>query len=153
MITLLNQSDKKYEMRMTNNPVTNPRQSPRPEGFSLEELDPKDPSYQIKKMRIENHPNYSESEVIYLKPGLNKFENEEHAEYFYAQLGNPESGGSIPSGVGQTVPVTNSNFVWETDKEGNPTKGPLFNKYRKTTSAQVRTTALPSQFDLRPETA
>ncbi len=139
MIRLQNTSDKTYEFKMTKNPITNPQQSPRPTGKSLEDLDLKAPNYVNQKNEIINHPNYSLSKTIYLEPGINEFENDEHAEYFYATLGQPEDAGLIPVGRTFVKASDNKNFVLEVDDKGKEIKTNLWNKYRKTTIAQMNT--------------
>lgn len=139
------------EIKMTANPITNPKQSPQPLGYLISDLDPKASDYNVKKMAVLNHPDYSEAVTVRLEPGVNEFENEEHAEYLYKTLGNPEDGGVIPVGVNQTFPVVNKNILHEVDENGNPTKGPLFQKYRKPVGTVTRVSANPVNFELRPE--
>lgn len=146
---LLNQSKTKYQFTLTKNPITNVRQSPAPMGLTVEELDPGDVDYLKKKNEILNHPYYSESEVVYCKPGINDYDNDEQAEYIYKTLGDPEVAEYIPVGAGRTEPLMNKNFVWEVDKDGNPVKGALFQKYRIQHGQQVHLTADPSQFKVQ----
>lgn len=139
MIRLLNTNTITYEMRMTKNPITNPQQSPQPTGKKLEDLDSKSPDYVNQKNAILNHPNYSESKVYYLEPGINVFENDEQAEYLYATLGNPEDAGLIPVGRSFVKTERNKNYILEVDEEGKEIRDHLFAKYRKQTSIQLNT--------------
>lgn len=145
-------------MRMTNNPITQPQQSPAPTGKRLDSLDPKAADYQLEKSKILNHPNYSTSKMVTLEPGLNDFKNEEHAEYFFKQLGNPEDGGVRPMGNKTVKVITNKNFVWEVEAVDKPekgesayktVKGPWFEKYRQPDGVVMHTTADPSQFQIQ----
>ena len=135
-IILKNTSEKTYEMRMTKNPITNPQQSPRPTGKSLDELDPKSATYVNDKNAILKHPNYSESKVIYLEPGINKFENNEHAEYLYQTLGQPDDAGKEWVGQTQVQATPNHNFVIEVNEKGEEIRTNLWNKYRKQKGVQ-----------------
>lgn len=119
------------EFRLTKNPITKPSQNSKPEGKGLDDLDPQKPDYRVQREKILKHPNYSASELVVLKPGLNKFENNEQAEYLYQMLGNPEVGGYIPHTDGSKEVITNENVLIEVDKDGNEIKDNLFKKYRR----------------------
>lgn len=118
------------EFTLTRNPVTLPQQSPAPMGKFLKDLDPNHPKYRQQKAEIENHANYSPSEKIILKPGINLIENDEHAEYIYQQLGVPEIGGTVPFGVHEQRTIVNRNICCEVDAKGEEIKDNLFLKYR-----------------------
>lgn len=137
----MNTSKQKFEFRLTKNPVSNPAASPEPTGKRVE--DAKDEN---ERRLILKHTNYSESEVVYLRPGINEFKNEEHAEYLYSQLGNPEDGGIVPISANKSYEVVNKNIVLEVDAEGNEIKDHLWLKYRKPIGVQVVTTVDPSLF-------
>ena len=141
MVRLLNTSEQKFEFRLTKNPVSNPASSPEPTGKRLS--DAKDAN---EAQLISKHPSYSESEVVYLRPGINEFKNEEHAEYFYSQLGNPEDGGIVPISANKSYEVTNRNIVLEVDAEGKEVRDNLWLKYRKPVGVQVVTNVDPSLF-------
>ena len=130
MIRLMNESEKEFVFTLTKNPIINVRQSPRPTGINVDELDPSKNDYQTKKDAILKHPNYSKAETVVFKPGLNTFENDEHAEYIYMTLGNPEEAGSVPIGGGKWVGVKNENFVKEVDETGKEIKNHFYKKYR-----------------------
>lgn len=130
-ITLFYKGNKPLSFNLTRNPMTNRRQSPKPEGKGLEDLDPQDPNYQADKQKILKHPQYSPSETVVLKPGLNKFENEEQAAYLYEMLGNPEVGGYIPLSDGSHIEIQNENVLIEVDEKGEEIKDNLFKKFRQ----------------------
>lgn len=121
----------KIEFRMTKKPISNRQASPAPTGKKISDLDQNDPNYKIEREKILSHPNYSESELVVLKPGINVFENEEHAEYLYEQLGNPEVGGYMTYTDGTQDKVVNKNILIEVDEKGNEVKDNLFKKYRQ----------------------
>lgn len=127
MITLKNISDKSFKFVFTKNPITAPFQNPQPTGKDLDTLDPDDDKLEIQQ--ILKHPNYSPAEEFVLKPGINKIENEEWAEYIYAQLGNPEEAGQFIPGNPRTN-VINKNIILEVDKDGNEIKDHFYRKYR-----------------------
>lgn len=137
MIRLKNLSDKTYEFRLTNCPINNPQASPMPTGKRLEDLDEKSPRYIQQRDEILKHPNYSSSRTIVLEPGINEFKNEEHAEYLYKILGNPDVGGTIPFGIGEKRAIVNKNWLIEVDKDENEVKDNLFLKYRQNVATQT----------------
>lgn len=145
---LLFEGEKALEFRLTKNPITNIRQSPAPLGYTLDSLDPNDAEYNVKKQKLLQHPNYSENELVVLKPGLNEFTNLEHAEYLYRELGNPVDGGSVPVGGNQTIMVQNNNILHEVDKDGKKIEGPFHKKYRTRSGVQVNRAYDPSAFKL-----
>ena len=149
MIQLLNNSQKTYKFTMTNNPITKVQQSPRPTGIDIETLDPENDKAKIEK--ILKNENYSTAEEVVLKPGINKYENEEHAEYLYKTLGAPEEGGVTIIGSGKTRSVTNNNFVLEVDGEGKETKDHFFKKYRQPVGMVTHTEIDPELCRLKPE--
>jgi len=163
MIKLLYEKEKTLEFRLTKNPMTRPQQSPEPLGFKVDDLDPNEPDTAEKISKTKNHFNYSETELVLLKKGVNTFENEEHAEYLYYTLGNPVSGGTVPLGHGQVASVENNNVIHEVeeveekDTEGKKklvlkkVEGKLFKKYRLATGAQINQVLNPSAFKLPEE--
>lgn len=130
---------KKFTITMTKTPISNPQASPSPTGVFIDKLDPSDPKYLLNKDEILRHANYSESEDVTLKPGINEFENDEQAEYFYKILGNPEEGGTIRVGVNSEVRITNRNILIEVDAKGEEVKGAgsFWEKYRKAKVLQL----------------
>ena len=136
MIYLLNKKEKTYKWQMTEHPVTNPQESPRPTGKHLDELDPRKANYALEKQKILSHPNYSENEEVVLKPGLNKYENHEHAEWIYREMGAPEDAGTILRG-GKEIAVRNNNFVLEVNEKGEEIKDNFYPKYREQYAVQM----------------
>lgn len=128
---LLKYKGEKLEFRLTKTPISNTQASPSPTGKKIGDLDPKAVNYSVEKKAILNHPNYSDNEVITLKPGLNKFENEEHAEYLYKILGNPENGGVVTYSDGTEGRIINKNILIQVDEKGEEVKGELYKKYRQ----------------------
>lgn len=122
---------KPMKFTLTKSPISNIKQSPKPEGVGVEDLDPAHPEYNQLKTRILSHPNYSEAEVVYLKPGINVFDNDEHAEYLYKLLGNPVEGGYIPLSDGSKRMIKNPNIIHEVNEKGEPIEGEWFAKYRQ----------------------
>jgi len=130
MIILNYKGEDRLEFKMTQHPITNPQESPSPTGKFLSDLDPNDPKYKLQKAEILNHPNYSMSETVALKPGINKYENEEHAEYLYKILGNPEVGGVVVFADGEREPIKNRNILFEVDEKGAEIRDHFYKKYR-----------------------
>lgn len=122
---------KPMKFTLTKSPISNIKQSPKPEGVGVEDLDPAHTEYNQLKTRILSHPNYSEAEVVYLKPGINVFDNDEHAEYLYKLLGNPVEGGYIPLSDGSKRMIKNPNIIHEVNEKGEVIEGEWFEKYRK----------------------
>lgn len=151
---LLNTSKETFKIVMTKNPITNPEQSPRPTGIRLSDCDLSTPKGLRQKEEILNHPNYSESEEISLKSGVNEFKNEEHAEYFYKTLGQfdyPEDDRA------RMTKMKNDNIVFEVEEakevdgkwEFKEIKDNLYKKYRGKPSVNINTTVSPEQFKLQ----
>jgi hypothetical protein len=130
MILLKYLGEEPMEFRLTKCPVSNPRACPAPEGVRLSDIDKNDPEYKMKREKILNHPNYSTNEPVVLKPGVNKFENEEHAEYLYMILGNPETGGVINYADGSSDRIKNDNILIEVDEKEKEIRDNLFKKHR-----------------------
>lgn len=132
MIRLQNLSTKKFEFKLTKNPVKLPQQSPQPTGKL-----PEDAENSIEKETILNHPYYSECETVIVKPGLNELENDEQAEYIYMTLGNPEEAGSVPLGANRWQEIKNRNIIIEVDEKGKEIRDHFFAKYRNPLGAQT----------------
>ena len=132
MIRLLNERDKTYAFQMTDHPISNLQESPEPTGKPIT-----NDMTEAEEKAIKEHPNYSKNQTVELKAkGVTEFKNDEHAEYIFKILGDPEDGGSIPSGAGK-IPVTNKNFVHEVDEKGIKIMDNLYAKYRIVKTAQM----------------
>lgn len=143
MIRLKNLSTKTYKIVMTEHPITKPFQSPTPTGIKLS-----DELSSLEYDEIKNHPKYSSSEEVILKPGINEFKNDEQAEYFYSVLGQADNGGVIYSG-NQAVQIQNNNFILEVDEKGNEIKSNLWKKYRDIKSPLVNRGVDQNQFNIK----
>lgn len=128
-VRLLFTGKDKLEFRLTKNPLTRPWESPKPTGKALS-----DAKNDLEREQILKHPSYSESEVVTLKPGINEFKNEEWAEYLYAQLGQPDTGGSVDIGGGRFIDVENKNVLIEVDEKGDEITNHFWPKYRRPVS-------------------
>lgn len=143
MIKLLYKGKVPLEFRLTEKPVSRPYASPMPTGKALSAA--KDDR---EREEILRHPDYSESRVFTLKPGLNEFKNEEWAEYLYSQLGQPDEGGSVDVGGGRSVRIVNKQILVEVDDKGNEKKDNLWVKYRRPASLNYQVepgTELPKE--------
>jgi len=116
---------------MTETPISNPQACPAPTGKFVSDLDPAARDYKIEKEKILSHPNYSESETIVIKPGINKIENDEQAEYLYKTIGNPEDGGMVTFSDGDSERIINQNVLFEVDEDGKEIKDNFYKKYRQ----------------------
>ena len=151
MIYLLNKKERTFKWQMTNHPVTNPQESPMPTGKNLEDLDVKKMNYKMERDAILNHPNYSEAFEVVLRPGLNKYENHEQAEWIYREMGSSEDAGTILRGKTE-VQIKNNNFVFEVNEKGEEVKDNFYNKYRLPTGVQMYTKPNPELEVLKPLT-
>ncbi|MDP1729384.1 MAG: hypothetical protein Q8L27_04230 [archaeon] len=127
---------------MTKNPITKPWQSPMPTGKRMQDLDERE------QEEVREHKNYSPSEDIELNPGINEFKNNEHAEYFYFSLGNPDNGGIVLAG-NSAIPIQNKNFVFEVDKNGEEIKENLWVKYRSIKTPMINRSTSQDQFNIK----
>ncbi len=129
MIKLLNTSEQEFVLKMTNKPFSRPEQSP-----TVRVMDQTSGTLKSRKLEdcqndserdlVLKHHLYSPSNTVVLKPGINEFENEEHALYLYLTLGNAEHGGKDLNGV----IVRNNNIVIEVDDDGKEIRDNLYLK-------------------------
>lgn len=123
MLQLKNIGTKKYEMRVTKTPLSEPMKAPEPNLIR----DPKDP-----RKKIPNPALYIEADTIALHPGKvvkfgeNEPYTEEQGEYLYQVLGQPEDGGTDGGGK----KVKNKNYIVEVNDKGEEVRDNLFRKYR-----------------------
>lgn len=121
---ILNNTEKTIKFTLTEHPITEPWESPNPLGLKLEELDPENGKDRLKLEENKRHPNYCEAEEITVKPGLNEFENEEHAEWVF-QWGGPAYQEQWVNGPEAEY------FIVEADEEGNELPKDQSSFYRK----------------------
>tara|TARA_R100000687_G_C6426707_1_gene153681 strand:- start:496 stop:948 length:453 start_codon:yes stop_codon:yes gene_type:complete len=139
---LLNKTSEEVTSTLTDHPLTNVQESPNPTHHpDLSDLNKDDPKDKVKMTEITNHPNYSKAEKVTLNPGLNKFKNEEWAEYFYSIIGG--TGFQEKYIGGPEV----DHWIIEADKEGNELKNEessMWKKYRSRVPITIGSSDKPS---------
>ena len=116
-------------VNLTENPITRPTASPNPLHLKPHELrsvleNPEDIESREKLDEMYASPNYSKAYKYFIRKGVNRFENDEQAEYVFTQFGGVGWQEEFPNGPQIQYSIE------ECDKQGNIEKGEFYKRHR-----------------------